>query len=101
RGAGEEFTFLWPAVRADIQALIDLDRDAEWAKDLGQRAADLASVLADSDVARHREAFRRYRRQAMLRFFQVDLSLRELCGAIAAIGDPVTALFQEAIHAND
>jgi hypothetical protein len=97
----EEFALLWPAVRDNVGALIELDRDADWAKDLGQRAADLDAALAGTDALRHREGFRRYRRQAMLRFFQVDLNLRELCGAIGAIGEPVTALLWEAYHAND
>lgn len=90
----EEFTVLWPAIRGDVQALIDLDRAAEWAGELTGRAADVEAALAAP--AGPREAFRRYRRQAMLRFFQVDLSLRDLCGAITAIGTPITALLNEA-----
>ena len=97
----EEFALFWPAVRDNVGALIELDRDADWAKDLGQRAADLDAALAGPDAPRHREGFRRYRRQAMLRFFQVDLNLRELCGAIGAIGEPVTALLWEAAHVDD
>jgi hypothetical protein len=54
------------------------------------------AALQGPDPVRLREAFRRFRRQAMLRFFQVDLNLRELCGEIAPIGDPVTALLEEA-----
>lgn len=86
----------WPTIKADVQALINLDREADWARDLSGRVAEMDAALQGPDPARLREAFRRFRRQAMLRFFQVDLNLRELCGEIAPIGDPVTALLEEA-----
>jgi hypothetical protein len=56
------------------------------------------SELPKPALDRLQASFRRYRREATLRFFQVDLSLRDLCGEIAAIGDPVTALLREAVH---
>jgi hypothetical protein len=91
-----EFAILWPAIRLDVDTQIGLDSGADWARDLTDLGNGVNTGLAASDLTSTRLAFRSYRRRAMLRFFQVDSILRELCADLAGIREPVAELLREA-----
>ncbi len=94
--ANEEFAFLWPVIKAHINALASLEPDTPWVAELTPNIEAVDRALAGNPAITPRVAFRRYSRLAQLRFFEEDLSLKDLCKAVAALGDPVTQLLLEA-----
>lgn len=95
--ARDETSFFWTAIKADVQALAELDKTAAWAADVARAATDMDNAIAGSDGTRVRSAFERYRRRALLQSFEVDVQLKSLCGTIADLGNPLNTLLQEAL----
>jgi hypothetical protein len=73
---------------------------ARWADELRTSAGELEAVLGGNELIPIRKAFDRFRRRGMLRFYDVDKQLNQLCGQLLLIGDPLEKIM-ELSHADD
>lgn len=95
-----EFQALWDDVTRRVQGLAAADPSAGWARDVTRFEADLRAALAAAppEPVRIRLAFDRYRRTVLVRFYLVDKALKEKCGKVTAIGEPLDNLLRQVPH---
>jgi hypothetical protein len=89
----DELIFTWPDVRRMAQAL-RRDISAPWAETLAREEAQLDGALQAQNLALVRRCFYRFRRQAGIRFYQVDAELKNLCGEVARIATPLDSILR-------
>ena len=81
----------WP----DLKKLAEATKsEEEWAKTLREEAQRVDAAIAENDerlMARH---FRRYRRQASNRFFEIDSTLKLQCDELREAGEPLAAIVE-------
>ncbi|MBX2998646.1 MAG: CHAT domain-containing protein [Caldilineaceae bacterium] len=89
----DELIFSWPDVR---RMAADLRRDtvAPWAETLAREEEQLDAALQSLNLALVRRCFFRFRRQAGIRFYQVDAELKNLCGEVARIAAPLDSILR-------
>lgn len=63
--------------------------DELWAQLLRKEIAKLDKALEEADAIRIRQSFQSFRTRANRRFYDVDLTLKELCDKLRKIGDPL------------
>jgi hypothetical protein len=86
-----ELVITWPDLRAQAENLAHVNTDG-WGADFLVASAELDTVVMVNDVARVRPPFRRYRRMASRRFYEVDKALREQCGLLRTTCEPLDAV---------
>jgi len=86
-----ELEMSWPALKDMTEPLYSGVAD-EWAKALKADAAALDEAIAEDNPAKTRRYFWRFRRRAGDRFYRVDTELKDLCGDLREIGEPLTSV---------
>jgi hypothetical protein len=82
---------------ADLKVLTVSQCDCseeDWAQLLKKKIAELDKALADADAVKIRQSFQSYRSKSNARFFEVDLSLKELCSQLRKVGEPLTTVWE-------
>jgi len=82
---------------ADLKVLTVSQCDCseeDWAQLLKKKIAELDKALADADAVKIRQSFQSYRAKSNARFFEVDLSLKELCSQLRKVGEPLTTVWE-------
>lgn len=90
----DEFQASWPDVEAMVEALYESGAEV-WVGYLRSEAAKIEEALADGTPARLRPAFGRYKSRCFVRFYQVDVSLKQLCGHLRQIGERLSQLVEK------
>jgi hypothetical protein len=84
-------------------SLPDLEKQAErlcersvevWVGRFRESALQLRTAAAGGDPADMLRNFRRFRRQALDRFYQVDLTLMKLCGDLGEVAHPLATILE-------
>ena len=83
----------WPRLRELTEPLYLTSGD-EWATNFRQDCEKLQAALDARNPARARDCFRRYRRSAGLRFFEVDVRLKEICTGLLTVGEPLVSVLR-------
>jgi hypothetical protein len=60
-----------------------------WAQQLEKDSNNLESALNESNYSAAKNNYRRYRRSAGIRFFKVDVELKNLCSDLRRVGEPL------------
>jgi hypothetical protein len=89
----DELIFTWPDVQRMAQAL-RRNVSAPWAETLAREEEQLDGALQAQNLALVRRCFYRFRRQAGIRFYQVDAELKNLCGEVARIATPLDSILR-------
>jgi hypothetical protein len=84
----QELEWLWLDLRAKIVPLC-ADRGDRWTRDLLQAAEKLEQALETRQPIAITTAFRLFRRQVGLCFFQADKQLKELCRSLRRVDGPL------------
>ena len=71
------------------------DSPQEWTGAFKRDSDRLDDAISTENPGRVRRAFRRYRRQADVRFYQVDLDLKRLCEDLRRVGEPLSIVMRE------
>jgi hypothetical protein len=82
---------------ADLKVLTESQcecSEEDWAQLLKKKIAELDKALADADAVKIRQSFQSYRSKSNARFFEVDLSLKELCAQLRKVGEPLTTVWE-------
>lgn len=82
----DELLSLWPRLKV-ITEVLYRENQERWAQRFAGESENMEAALAEPGHRRVKSAFRRYRREAGLRFFDVDVKLLELCDSLKAIGE--------------
>jgi hypothetical protein len=89
-----ELEHSWPHLRENIEILC-VGRSEPWALSLKEEGDKLNLYIDAQESAKAKQNFRRYRRLASNRFYQVDLSLRNLCcNDLRKVGDPLSSVLR-------
>ena len=86
----EELIDSWPDLKAQFSALAA--GDEPWAEALREEQRNIDAAIGENDLPRIRRHFRRFRRQAVTRFFQVDTRLKRQCDELRKAGEPLAAI---------
>ncbi|MEA2175940.1 MAG: hypothetical protein QOD00_3532 [Blastocatellia bacterium] len=88
-----ELEYSWPDLKVMTETQCD-GYEEDWAQLLKKEIAKLDKALADADAAKIRQSFQSYRTRATYRFYEVDLSLKELCSQLRKVGEPLTTVWE-------
>jgi len=91
----DELKWSWPYVKLGLEQLC-MDSGDEWGPPLLGDCAKLDDALAAKDPMKIKQFFRRVRSRESQRFYLVDLQLKELCGELRKIGQPLAAILEKA-----
>lgn len=83
----------WPELKAKTEAQCGCSEE-DWAQWLKKEIAKLDKALADADAPKIRQSFQGYRSRSNNRFYEVDLSLKELCSQLRKVGEPLTTVWE-------
>lgn len=83
----------WPDLKTKMARLSDLNLEP-WAETLRKEAAHIDEAIAANDERAMTRYFRRYRRQAGTRFFEIDTTLKLQCDELRNAGEPLAALVE-------
>jgi hypothetical protein len=89
----EEIELSWPGLKAKAEPLY-IDYADDWAKQLLADSAKLNNAIDAADPVKIKQSFRRYRRQAGDRFYQVDLALKRQCEDLRKIIEPLASILR-------
>ncbi len=89
----EELDAAWSQLKSLTAPLYERNTE-QWAIDFGADSHRLESALAAQDLPKAKNIFRRYRRAAGLRFFEVDVKLKVLCSNLRSVGDPLVSVLK-------
>jgi hypothetical protein len=87
----QEFDWLWPDLKARVELLCS-GRGDRWTQDLRRVEEKLDRALAAHDLSAIVAAFRAYRHQVGMCFFQADKNLKELCRSLRRVDGPLNAV---------
>ncbi len=87
----EDMELVWPGMKSFVGAVAGSSGEG-WARALAQATAELDAAQAAGDMTRVLKLFPRFRQRAILRFFEVDHCLKELCDQIGRIGGPLDSI---------
>jgi len=86
-----ELEMSWDDLKNQANPLFQSCTD-QWAASLQEYANQLDQYLAANNPLKIRQAFRNFRHEAGSRFFQVDIDLKNLCGELRQIGEPLAII---------
>lgn len=86
-----ELEFSWPDVQSKIDQLC-ADQTEEWAQLLKQDGSEVSNALTGQNPSQIQRYFRRFRQRASNRFYQVDVMLKDLCGELRTVGNPLASV---------
>jgi hypothetical protein len=89
----QELEWLWPDLKARLAPLYD-GRSDRWTRELRQAGEKLERALATQSPITLAAAFRPFRRQAGLCFFQADKKLKELCRSLRRVDGPLNSVLR-------
>jgi hypothetical protein len=95
-GIERDFTELdsnWPDLKRKVSEL-SIDKCDPWAEDLADVSQRLEEAMNSNDPVRIRRSFYSYRSTMGYRFYQVDDALKELCGKLNRVGDPLKTIWE-------
>lgn len=81
----ESLKSFWPELKARTE-LLYRDHPAQLAKELEAGSERLEEALTSQNISGANRAYRRFRRAARLRFYQVDGELLDLCSSLVEVG---------------
>jgi hypothetical protein len=87
----QELSWLWPDLKTRVAGLCE-GRSDRWTQDLRQAEEKLNRTLTAYDRTTTVVAFRGYRRQISLCFFQADKKLKQLCRTLRQIDGPLNTV---------
>lgn len=88
-----ELEMSWPDLKARSEILFDPAGDP-WVLKFQKDTKNLDTALDIQNPIQIKRYFRRYRRQASVRFYQVDVTLKRLCEELRAVGDPLASVLR-------
>ena len=89
----QELEWLWPDLKARFTPLCD-GRNDRWTQELWQAGEKLERVLVTPTPTTVAAAFRPFRRQAGLCFFQADKKLKDLCRSLRRVDGPLNSVLR-------
>jgi hypothetical protein len=89
----QELEWLWPDLKARLTPLCH-ERNDRWTQELWQAGEKLERVLATPTPTAAAAAFRPFRRQAGLCFFQADKKLKDLCRSLRRVDGPLNSVLR-------
>jgi hypothetical protein len=89
----EDLAAAWPRLKEITGPLYDPSTE-EWAANFKTTSENLGNALDLQNLTRVRDCFRRYRRWAGLRFFEVDVRLKILCSNLLTVGEPMVSVLR-------
>jgi hypothetical protein len=89
----QELEWLWPDLKARLTPLCH-ERNDRWTQELWQAGEKLERVLATPTPTTVAAAFRPFRRQAGLCFFQADKKLKDLCRSLRRVDGPLNSVLR-------
>jgi hypothetical protein len=89
----QELEWLWPDLKARVTPLCH-ETDDRWTQELWQAGEKLERVLATPTPTAVAAAFRPFRRQAGLCFFQADKKLKDLCRGLQRVDGPLNSVLR-------
>jgi hypothetical protein len=89
----QELEWLWPELKERLIPLCN-ERNDRWTQELWQASEKLERALATSTPATVATAFRPFRRQAGLCFFQADKKLKDLCRSLQRVDGPLNSVLR-------
>jgi len=84
-----ELEISWPDLKAMTEAQVVNITD-DWALLLARDIQKLDAALVTTDLKRIRQAFQSVRTRANYRFYEVDVSLKDLCDKLRKVGEPLS-----------
>jgi hypothetical protein len=88
-----ELEMFWPDLQDQANNLLDANAD-DWTKDFQKDSQNLDTAIQAQNPAKIRGCFRRYRRRASQRVFQVDVTLKRLCEELRDVGGPLALVLK-------
>ena len=85
---------LWPSLKVEAGRLY-LDREEDWATQLSAASDALDQALAGNNPWDLTQAFITYQSGVVDRFFKVDTDLKNLCGEVRKISDPLKKALED------
>jgi hypothetical protein len=86
-----ELEISWPDLQERTKGLFDAEAD-EWTVTFQQAGEQLDAALKAQNPVNVKLFFRRYRRLASERFYQVDVTLKRLCDELREVDKPLNSL---------
>ena len=83
----------WPELKIMVESQYRNLRD-KWALSLSKDSESLESAVNSQDTAQVKRSFRSFRRLASYRFYRVDFNLKEICGELRRVGEPLNSVLQ-------
>ncbi len=81
----------------DLKAMTETQANGceeQWAQVLKREIGKLDKALAEADTTRIRQSFQSFRTRANHRFYDVDLTLKELCAQLRKVGEPLAIVWE-------
>ena len=88
-----ELEMSWPELKIMVESQYRNLRD-KWALSLSKDSESLESAVNSQDTAQVKRSFRSFRRLASYRFYRVDFNLKEICGELRRVGEPLNSVLQ-------
>jgi len=88
-----ELTDSWEDLKTLASPLYK-DSTETWAVSIQKYSDQLDQFITANNTPKIRSSFRNYVQETALRFFQVDISLKALCGELRQIGEPLSAIIR-------
>ncbi len=88
-----ELEMSWPYLQNQAGELLDAEAD-QWTIDFQADSEQLDAAIAEQHPVKIKRYFRRYRRRASQRFFQVDVTLNRLCEELREVGGPLASVLR-------
>jgi hypothetical protein len=88
-----ELELTWPDLKLRVSELCENTHES-WAQVLSDDSKKLEEAISSNDPNSIRRCFQRYRSRVGYRFYQVDYALKELCGKLHRVGDPLTTVLE-------
>jgi hypothetical protein len=88
-----ELEMSWPDLKEKTAVLFNPAGD-QWAVNFQKDSQNLDAAFDAQNPAKVKQYFRRYRRKASDRFFQVDVVLKRLCEELREVGEPLVSILR-------
>ena len=86
-----ELEMSWPDLKERTEILFDSKPD-RWTRFFQAEFESLSKALSEGNSPKAKSAFRKYRRRTSERFYQVDVTLKNLCEELKDVGKPLEAI---------
>jgi TIR domain len=88
-----ELEFSWPDLKRMVDELCASSKE-QWAQALVEDGQKLEGAISLDSPAQIKQYFQRFRTRAGSRFYQVDFNVKELCGKLRLVGDPLATILE-------